>query len=77
MTQYGLGRALQFLGLLVLPFAIASELSNAVGLGKSCLSRREEPECSTWDMSCRHARRETECLFMWLSACATGKSISI
>jgi hypothetical protein len=37
MTQYGLGRALQLLGLLILPFAIASELSNAVGLGKSML----------------------------------------
>jgi len=37
MTQHGLGRALQFLGLLVLPFAIASELSDAVGLGKSML----------------------------------------
>ena len=37
MTQHGLGRALQFLGLLILPFAIASELSNAVGLGKSML----------------------------------------
>ena len=37
MTQHGLGRALQFLGLLVPPFAIASELSSAVGLGKSML----------------------------------------
>jgi len=37
MTQHGLGRALQFFGLLVLPFAIASELSGAVGLGRSML----------------------------------------
>jgi len=37
MTHYSLGRALQFFGLLVLPFAIASELSSAVGLGKSML----------------------------------------
>ncbi len=37
MTQHSLGRALQFFGLLILPFAIASELSNAVGLGKSML----------------------------------------
>jgi hypothetical protein len=37
MTQHSLGRALQFLGLLILPFAIASELSNAVGLGRSML----------------------------------------
>jgi len=37
MTQHGLGRILQFLGLLILPFAIASELSNAVGLARSML----------------------------------------
>ncbi|MFO0909277.1 MAG: hypothetical protein U0794_13155 [Isosphaeraceae bacterium] len=34
---YRLGRALQFLGLLILPFAIASELMEKVGLGQSML----------------------------------------
>jgi hypothetical protein len=37
MTRYHLGRALQFLGLLILPFAIASELVGKVGLGRSLL----------------------------------------
>jgi len=37
MSQRGLGRSLQFLGLLILPFAIASELMSAVGLGVSML----------------------------------------
>ncbi|MBX6314703.1 MAG: hypothetical protein IRY99_17580 [Isosphaeraceae bacterium] len=36
-TRQALGRTLQFLGLLVLPFAIASELAQAVGLGQSLL----------------------------------------
>ncbi len=37
MSRYALGRTLQLIGLLILPFGIASELSNAVGLGKSML----------------------------------------
>jgi hypothetical protein len=37
MSRRALGRSLQFLGLLILPFAIASELAEAVGLGKSLL----------------------------------------
>ena len=37
MSRYAVGRALQFVGLLVLPFAIASELVGAVGLGRSML----------------------------------------
>lgn len=37
MNRYALGRSLQFLGLVILPFAIASELVGAVGLGKSLL----------------------------------------
>ena len=37
MTRYALGRSLQLLGLLILPFAIASELVGAVGLGRSML----------------------------------------
>jgi hypothetical protein len=35
--RYRLGRLLQFLGLLILPFAIASELVGRVGLGQSLL----------------------------------------
>jgi hypothetical protein len=35
--KYYVGRALQFLGLLILPFAIASELVGKVGLGQSLL----------------------------------------
>lgn len=35
MDRRSLGRALQFLGLLILPFAIASELVAKVGLGQS------------------------------------------
>jgi hypothetical protein len=37
MTRQRLGRALQFLGLLILPFGIASELVEKVGLGQSML----------------------------------------
>ena len=37
MSRHDLGRTLQFLGLLILPFAIASELTSAVGLGRSML----------------------------------------
>jgi hypothetical protein len=35
--RYALGRSLQFLGLLILPFGIASELVGRVGLGQSLL----------------------------------------
>jgi hypothetical protein len=35
--RHRLGRLLQFLGLLILPFGIASELMNQVGLGQSLL----------------------------------------
>ncbi len=35
--RYRIGRLLQFLGLLVLPFGIASELMAKVGLGQSLL----------------------------------------
>ena len=37
MNRQALGRLLQFVGLLVLPFAIASELMSRVGLGRSLL----------------------------------------
>ncbi len=37
MWRYRLGRSLQFLGLLILPFAMASELMEKVGLGQSLL----------------------------------------
>jgi hypothetical protein len=37
MWRYRIGRLLQLLGLLVLPFAIASELMDKVGLGQSLL----------------------------------------
>jgi hypothetical protein len=37
MWRYRIGRLLQFLGLLILPFAIASELMEKVGLGQSLL----------------------------------------
>ena len=37
MTRYGLGRMLQFLGMLILPFGIVSELVGEVGLGQSML----------------------------------------
>jgi hypothetical protein len=37
MWHYRAGRALQVLGLLILPFAIASELVGKVGLGQSML----------------------------------------
>jgi len=37
MQRYRLGRSLQFLGLLILPFGIASELVGKVGLGQSLL----------------------------------------
>jgi hypothetical protein len=37
MWRYRLGRSLQFVGLFILPFAIASELVEKVGLGQSVL----------------------------------------
>ncbi len=37
MTRYRMGRILQFIGLLILPFGIASELVGKVGLGQSLL----------------------------------------
>jgi hypothetical protein len=37
MWRRRIGRLLQFLGLLILPFAIASELVGEVGLGQSLL----------------------------------------
>lgn len=37
MSRNSLGRLLQFLGLLVLPFGIASELVGKVGLGQSLM----------------------------------------
>ena len=37
MGRYRIGRSLQFLGLMILPFAIASELVGEVGLGQSML----------------------------------------
>lgn len=37
MSRYSIGRLLQLIGLMILPFGIASELTSAVGLGKSML----------------------------------------
>jgi len=37
MSSGGLGRFLQLIGLLILPFAIASELVGGMGLGRSML----------------------------------------
>jgi hypothetical protein len=37
MGRYAIGRALQFIGLLILPFAIATELVGRIGLGQSML----------------------------------------
>jgi hypothetical protein len=37
MSRYALGRTLQLLGLVVLPFGIASELADKVTLGQSLL----------------------------------------
>ncbi len=37
MWRYRIGRLFQFLGLMILPFAIASELVGEVGLGQSML----------------------------------------
>jgi hypothetical protein len=37
MNRRGIGRFLQLLGLLILPFAIVSELVEKVGLGQSLL----------------------------------------
>jgi hypothetical protein len=37
MFRYRLARSLQFLGLLILPFGIASELMDKVGLGQSMM----------------------------------------
>ena len=45
MWRYRIGRFLQFLGLLILPFAIASELMEKVGLGQSLLDCRVRRLC--------------------------------
>lgn len=37
MWRYRLGRSLQLLGMLILPFAMASELLEKVGLGQAML----------------------------------------
>jgi hypothetical protein len=37
MSRYRIGRLLQLFGLLILPFAIASQLMDKVGLGQSLL----------------------------------------
>jgi hypothetical protein len=37
MRRYWIGRTLQMMGLLILPFAIASELMGEIGLGRSML----------------------------------------
>lgn len=37
MNRYALARTLQLIGLMILPFGIAGELVEAVGLGKSML----------------------------------------
>ena len=37
MPRYRIGRLLQFIGLLILPFGIASELVGKVGLGQSLI----------------------------------------
>lgn len=37
MSRYRLGRSLQLLGLLVLPFSVVSEVVEKVGLGQSML----------------------------------------
>jgi len=37
MWRYRIGRLLQVVGLLILPFAIVSQLEDAVGLGQSLM----------------------------------------
>lgn len=37
MSQYQIGRSLQVVGMIILPFGIASELVGKVGLGQSLL----------------------------------------
>lgn len=37
MLRYRIGRGLQFIGMIILPFGIASELMEKVGLGQSLL----------------------------------------
>jgi hypothetical protein len=37
MTRYSLGRSLQVLGMLILPFSVVSEVVGEVGLGRSML----------------------------------------
>ena len=37
MTRYHLGRSLQLIGLLILPFSVVSEVVEKVGLGRSML----------------------------------------
>ena len=49
-----LGRWLQFVGLLILPFAIASELVEKVGLGQSVLLAAAEPWCSMLVFKIQH-----------------------
>ena len=52
MWRYRIGRSLQFLGLLILPFAIASELVGQFGLGQSMLVAAAGAALfSTWGFS--------------------------
>jgi hypothetical protein len=37
MSRYKIGRSLQLLGMIILPFGIASELVGKIGLGKSMM----------------------------------------
>ncbi len=37
MTRYAIGRALQLLGMFILPFSVVSEVVGEVGLGQSML----------------------------------------
>lgn len=37
MTRHALGRSLQVLGMLILPFSVVSEIVGEVGLGRSML----------------------------------------
>ena len=37
MTRYSLGRLLQVLGMLILPFSVVSEVVGEIGLGRSML----------------------------------------
>lgn len=37
MTRYALGRSLQVLGMVILPFSVVSEVVGEIGLGRSML----------------------------------------